>query len=279
MEAVYLALAAEASGGGEGKDGTSSSPLPRSKPSGNKRARVGDAGVAVSRPGEDDGEEDGDDAGSDAGDNSSTASSGVTAPAKARSLLHATISRYFDEGGNNHSGKDGGGRGPPGADGCGSSGGSAASMAVEGEKAAAATRGPTRVAAGAGAAMEEDGEEDEEGKAKKERAEALPHQPLDKRACEVLVRDASVLVTDPSFQGRLDTGFDDGFGGGGGLGFFDVATGTTSAAGGGGGTGVRGMAPHSWLLKVREGLVLWGVETPLVEVYWPCSFARLFRAC
>ncbi|CAN0444575.1 unnamed protein product, partial [Ectocarpus sp. 12 AP-2014] len=56
--------------------------------------------------------------------------------------------------------------------------------------------------------------------------EALPHRPLDKRACEVLVRDASVLVTDPSFLGRLSTGFDDygsggGGDGGGGLGFFD----------------------------------------------------------
>lgn len=87
----------------------------------------------------------------------------------------------------------------------------------------------------------------------------LPHQSLDKRAWELLVRDASVLLTDPSFQGRLDAGFDDDGnggrgdeGGGRGLGFFEVSTGRTGAIGGEG--GVRGtgvMAPHSWLLKVR----------------------------
>lgn len=79
----------------------------------------------------------------------------------------------------------------------------------------------------------------------------LPHQPLDKRACEVLIRDASVLVSDPSFRGRLDAGFDDfggGGGGGGGLGFFDVVQGGTASAGGGNG---GGLAPHAWLLKVR----------------------------
>lgn len=91
-------------------------------------------------------------------------------------------------------------------------------------------------------------------------ARPLPHQALADRACELLVRDASVLVSDPSFRGRLDAGFDDGYGGdGGGLGFFDTSTGRTSglrggagARGGGGGRdGVSGMAAHAWLLKVR----------------------------
>ncbi|CAM9502752.1 unnamed protein product, partial [Sphacelaria rigidula] len=89
-------------------------------------------------------------------------------------------------------------------------------------------------------------------------ARPLPHQALADRACELLVRDASVLVSDPSFRGRLDAGFDDGYGGdGGGLGFFDTSTGRTSglrggagARGGGGGRdGVSGMAAHAWLLK------------------------------
>lgn len=68
----------------------------------------------------------------------------------------------------------------------------------------------------------------------------LPHEPLDERACDALVRDASVLVSDPSFRGRVS--FED--------------DGLEWRAGGGGGVGVggdaRSMAPHAWLLKVRE---------------------------
>lgn len=287
VEAVYLALAAEAAGGGGGADGKSSSPSPRNI-SGKKRARVGDAGAVVAASGEkhagsDGGEtSDGDRNGSIAGsssNNRSSSSSGSSrrpTPAKARSLLHATISRYFDDGSHNRGDESCGGGCAPSSD-CYSTGGASGSgdhasgsgyatggadltsMAVEGRE-TATTSGSTAAATAAEATEGED----EEEKAKK-RAEALPHQPLDKRACEVLVRDASVLVTDPSFQGRLDAGFDDSFGGGsggGGLGFFDVATGTTAAAGGGGGAGARGMAPHSWLLKVNEDVVC-GVATAL----------------
>ena len=249
VEAVYLALAAEAAGGGETAEDTSLSLLPR-KISGKKRARVDDADAAAATF-----HEDGD--GSDRGETSdgkspSSIDEGPT-PAKARSLLHATISRYFDEGVNSQSRKSFGGTGPSAAGGgsVSDSGDATAdsdlpSMSIEGG--ATGTPGGSTPASAT--------EEGAKGGSTK-RDEALPHQPLDKRACEVLVRDASVLVTDPSFQGRLDAGFDDGFGsGGGGLGYFDVATGTTAVTGGGGGMGVRGMAPHSWLLKVSEDLLL-----------------------
>lgn len=254
MEAVYLALAAEAAGGGEGEDGTSSSTLPH-RISGKKRARVDDAGAVIGASDEDDAAIDGDEMSDDNRNGSGSGSGGPTL-ARARSLLHATISRYFDEGSNDQSNTACGGASASG--GRVSGGGDAAGdidpspMALEREE--AATSGGSTVTAAAGTAMED---KDEAGKTER-RAMALPHQPLDKRACEVLVRDASVLVTDPSFQGRLDAGFDDGFGGGGsggGLGFFDVATGATAAAGGGGGTGARGMAPHSWLLKVNGDAV------------------------
>lgn len=273
VEGVYLALAAEAAGGGEGQDGTSSLLLPP-KISGKKRAWVGDAGAVVAASDEDGAGNDGGET-SDCNRNNSS-SIGGPAPTKARSLLHATISRYFDEGSNTHRNKShGGGSDPPGTDGdstgLASAGGDGvsrsggatgdvdlSSMAIEGEQEATTNTV---------SAVEKGGDE---GTASK-RDDALPHQPLDKRACEVLVRDASVLVTHPSFQGRLDAGFDDGFGsgvsgggGGGGLGFFDVATGTTASAGGGGGAGVRGMAPHSWLLKVSEDFFCFGFATPLI---------------
>lgn len=100
----------------------------------------------------------------------------------------------------------------------------------------------------------------------------LPHQPLEDRVCELLIRDASVLISDPSFRGRLDAGFDDGYGGGrdragGGLGFFDMSTGRTGVVGGGAGAGPRGMASHSWLLKVSRSCLAWIVISILRLVY------------
>lgn len=69
----------------------------------------------------------------------------------------------------------------------------------------------------------------------------LPHEPLDERACDTLVRDASVLVSDPSFRGRIS--------------FEDDGLGWRAGEGGGVGVGggASGMAPHAWLLKVRKG--------------------------
>lgn len=263
---MYLALAAEAAGGagGEGEKRTSLLRLPR-RISGQKRARIGDAGAAVGTSSEDDADSDG----GETSDGSRHSKGSRQTPVKARSLLHATISRYFDEGSHGNNSNARGDSCPPGADGDSTGGTSpsgdhvassgdtpvdadSVSMVVDGVEAATA-REPTAASA-SGIALR-----DEEGKAEK-RAEALPHQTLDKRACEVLVRDASVLVTDPSFQGRLNAGFDDGYGGGGcggGLGFFDVAARATAAAGGRGGAGATGVAPHSWLLKVNEDLLLW----------------------
>ena len=264
VEAVYLALAAEAAGTGGGDGDRPSPPLPP-KLAGKKRLRAGGDGGSFS--GEDGAAGGGVDGTSDVRESpAATATATAGAGAKGRSLLHATISRYFDEGGDasaitaapdtgsNAGGEGGGpdgadsggdGRGPPGA------AAGVSPVAVAGEAAEVSSRASAAAAAAAEAAA-------------KVREEALPHQPLDKRACEVLVRDASVLVTDPSFQGRLNAGFDDGYGGagsgGGGLGFFDAATGGTAAAGGGGGGTPRiGMAPHSWLLKV-SGRVVFGAN-------------------
>ena len=76
----------------------------------------------------------------------------------------------------------------------------------------------------------------------------LPHQSLDKRACEALARDAAVLVSDPSFRGRRD--HSDGFQDDGGW---------RGARVGGVGGDLGGMAPHAWLLKVsRERVGGWG---------------------
>ncbi|CAM9719038.1 unnamed protein product [Ectocarpus sp. 4 AP-2014] len=224
VEAVYLALAAEAVVG-EGDSGqddpgssssSSSSPPPR-KSSGKKRAR-GDGETVTTAAGVG-GSGGGGDSGS-GGDGKDTSA----AKARARSALHATISRYFDEGcggGNKHVNN-----------------GSSSGLASGGGSSA----GP----ADASSAIVDSGPRPSAEESMEAAVEALPHRPLDKRACEVLVRDASVLVTDPSFLGRLNTGFDDYGSSGGGLGFFDVATGGTAAAAGGAGIG---MAPHSWLLK------------------------------
>lgn len=82
----------------------------------------------------------------------------------------------------------------------------------------------------------------------------LPHKTFDQRACELLVRDASVLVSNPSFQGRLDAG-SNGVeltgAEGGGPGSWEAsgvaALGDLRAAGR---FGITSMAPHAWLLKV-----------------------------
>lgn len=228
---MYLALAAEA--GVEGDCGqypgsSSSSSTPQRATSGKKRARGdGETAITAAAAVEYSG------GGGGGGDSGVGGRDRPVAKGRARSLLHATISRYFDEGcgGGNKDVNDGG------SPGLASSGGSAGGPA---DASSAIVEGGPRPSA----------EEATPAATEAAAAQALPHRPLDKRACEVLVRDASVLVTDPSFLGRLNTGFDDhgSGGGGGGLGFFDVATGGTAAAAGGAGIG---MAPHSWLLKAR----------------------------
>lgn len=170
---------------------------------------------------------------------------------KPAGLLHATISRYFDEG------PGGGSKGASGevCEGSGSGGYGGDNGDIGGDDSATARDDEE----------EKEGEEEEKGALSSNTGTnllpPLPHQPLDERACEVLVRDASVLVSDPSFGGRMDAAFEDDYSGvGGGLGFLDVTTGLTAAAGsggggsGGGGRTGGGMAPHAWLLKV--GVVL-----------------------
>ena len=80
----------------------------------------------------------------------------------------------------------------------------------------------------------------------------LPHQPLDKRACEALARDAAVLVSDPSFRGRRD--HSDGF---------QDDSGWRGSRVGGNGGDLSGMAPHAWLLKVSRERVGAGAEAAM----------------
>lgn len=202
MEAIYLALAAEAVGGDK-------SHLPQRS-----------AGYSTGKPGA---------PAASPKDSSGGGSSGSDKPA---GLLHATISRYFDDGPVAQA-PSSGAKGPedsllP----AGEAGARPAEIETEMPPATAAAPAPVMPQTA---------------------VSSLPHSTLNQRACEVLVRDASVLMSDPSFRGRLEAGSQDDYGGGGrtggGLGFFDVVAGGTAAAGGGGAGG--GMAPHSWLLKVR----------------------------
>lgn len=252
VEAVYTALAAEAVGGGIGM--CSSSRYTGNASHARKRSRgLADAAGINDKP---------------------------------AGLLHATISRYFDEGPVEVATEA-----PPDKDGC--DGDSTTTSNIDGRSSAVDVidsntitgnasddkngRGsnsegrvnpydskkvenhvePTTTTA-ATASPASEGTMTTTNRPTNSRDCPMPHQPLDKRAGEVLVRDASVLVTDPSFQGRLvqdpDDNWGGGGGGGGGLGFFDVATGGTAVAGVGGAGGLGksggGMAPHSWLLKV-----------------------------
>lgn len=134
--------------------------------------------------------------------------------------LQATISRYFDEGPRRSSGAVDNSHGSHG-----SSDGEVASVSV--------TSSTSGVTSSLSTSLPR-----------------LPHEPLDERACDALVRDASVLVSDPSFRGRVsfeDDGLDWKAGGGGGVGV---------------GGGASGMAPHAWLLKVRKkgGCIASGVH-------------------
>ncbi|CAM9302386.1 unnamed protein product [Discosporangium mesarthrocarpum] len=75
----------------------------------------------------------------------------------------------------------------------------------------------------------------------------LPHTPLDKRCSEVLVRDAGVLLSNPSFRGCLNA--EDGDGGGDSRGGMYKGVGGGYGGGFGGAYGATTIASHAWLLK------------------------------